>query len=202
MVKKIIIAILVLGLAGIIAGAGFMYKDLRDQIQAEQLASLAARQTEPRDTQEQTEETDPDATEPVMAPDFTVVDLEGNVYRLSDFRGKPVVLNFWASWCGPCKEEMPAFEDKAAEMAGKVHFLMVNVTDGEQETLDSAYNFLLETGYTFPVYYDTAQNAAAAYGVTGIPITYFIDAEGYVIAYAGGSVDESILDKGIGMILE
>ena len=82
------------------------------------------------------------ADEKQLAPDFTVYDKDGNPVQLSDFRGKPVVLNFWASWCGPCKSEMPDFDKKAAEMAGDVTFLMVNLTDGYQETVESASAFV------------------------------------------------------------
>ena len=94
----------------------------------------------------------PDTTAPEeetrpAAPDFTVYDQAGNSYRLSDFQGMPVVLNFWASWCGPCKNEMPAFQ-KAFEIYGQdVHFLIVNLTDGQIETVETAYSQLLAEGF-------------------------------------------------------
>ena len=138
----------------------------------------------------------------VPAPDFTVVDKDGNPVKLSDFIGKPIVLNFWASWCGPCKMEMPDFDEKAAELEGKVQFLMVNLTDGAQETVETASAFIESQGYTFPVFYDTDQSAAYAYGVYSIPTTYFIDAEGYGIAYASGAISGDLLQSGIDMILE
>ncbi len=140
------------------------------------------------------------ADEKQLAPDFTVYDKDGNPVQLSDFRGKPVVLNFWASWCGPCKSEMPDFDKKAAEMAGDVTFLMVNLTDSYQETVESASAFVKEQGFTFPVYYDTDMNAATTYGVSSVPVTYFIDAEGYGIARALGAIGEADLTKGIEMI--
>lgn len=144
----------------------------------------------------------PVAEEKQLAPDFTVYDADGNPVQLSDFRGKPVVLNFWASWCGPCKSEMPDFDTKAAELDGKVAFLMVNLTDGYQETVDSASAFIQEQGYTFPVYYDTDLSAAQAYGVSSVPVTYFIDAEGYGVGRAMGVIDALYLQTGINMILE
>ncbi|MBQ4347432.1 MAG: TlpA family protein disulfide reductase, partial [Firmicutes bacterium] len=88
-----------------------------------------------------------------MAPDFTVYDSEGNAVMLSDFIGKPIVLNFWASWCGPCKMEMPEFNEAYAELGEDIQFLMVNVTTG-RETQESASAFIEENGYSFPVFYD------------------------------------------------
>ena len=87
--------------------------------------------------------------EPVDAPDFTVYDREGNPVRLSDYAGKPVVLNFWASWCPPCKSEMPDFHAAYEELGDQVQFLMVNATDGSRETVDTAASFIQEQGYTF-----------------------------------------------------
>lgn len=138
--------------------------------------------------------------EKMIAPDFTIVDKDGTQIYLSDFIGKPIVLNFWASWCGPCKMEMPDFNEKYAELGDEIHFLMVNMTDGSRETVDVAKEFIEEQGYTFPVYFDTEMDAAITYGVTSLPTTYFIDAEGYVIAQAMGAIDASTLQTGIDMI--
>lgn len=135
-----------------------------------------------------------------LAPDFTVYDAEGNAVQLYDYIGKPIVLNFWASWCSPCQREMPDFDEKYLELGDKVQFLMINMTDGSRETVDTAYEFIAEKGYSFPVFYDTDSTAAIAYGAYSIPTTYFIDADGYALARASGTIDADTLQTGIDMI--
>ncbi len=153
-------------------------------------------------TEEESAGTSTDENAPFMAPDFTVYDREGNTVRLSDFHGKPVVLNFWASWCGPCKKEMPDFEEIYKEYGEEIHFVMVNLTDGAQETMKTATNFLDNNGYTFPVYYDKDTDAAYTYQVYGIPVTYFINSEGHLIAQGSSALDAETIKRGIEMILE
>jgi len=166
------------------------------------LADPSLQQTEPSQTApsqatQSTEQTEPKKN---LAPDFTVFDAEGNPVQLSDFRGKPVVLNFWASWCGPCKREMPDFEVKYQELGKDVQFLIINLTDGVQETVASASEYIQQQGYTFPVYYDTSSQAAMLYGIYSIPTTFFIDTDGCAIAQAKGAIDGETLQKGIDMI--
>ena len=138
----------------------------------------------------------------ISALDFTVYDADGSEVHLSDFYGKPIVLNFWASWCGPCRSEMPDFQKACTDLEGKVQFLMINMTDGSRETLDTAKSFLADSGYTFPVYFDTKSEAAIKYSVYALPTTYFINAEGHLVAYAEQALSADLLQKGIDMILE
>ncbi len=139
---------------------------------------------------------------PNLAPDFTVFDMDGNAVTLSDFRGKPVILNFWASWCGPCKAEMPDFEEAYKEYGEDLHFVIVNLTDGRSETLESASGYIAETGYTFPVYYDTAMEAAYTYGISSIPITVFVDAEGVIVGGQVGMISADELQQNIDTLLD
>ena len=113
-----------------------------------------------------------------LAPNFTVYDMEGNEVNLTDFFGKPIIINFWASWCGPCKMEMPDFNEAYETYKDEIEFLMVNMTDGSRETIEVASSFIAESGYTFPVYYDTDYSAAITYSVSSLPTSYFLNAEG------------------------
>ena len=133
------------------------------------------------------------------APDFTAYDADGNAVQLSDYFGKPLVLNFWASWCGPCKSEMPEFQ-KAYEEYPDLQFLMVNMTTG-RETQASAEELLEQEGYTFPVLFDLDTDAAMTYGVYSLPTTYVLDAEGNLVAWGQGALDAETLQRGIDMIL-
>lgn len=151
-----------------------------------------------KNTDEATDATD---RQKELAPDFEMVDRDGNRIKLSDMRGKPVVLNFWASWCGPCKSEMPDFEEAYKEYGDDITFMIVNLTDGKNETVDTAQAFIDSQGYTFPVYFDTDSNGAAAYGVSSIPVTYFIDAQGYLVAYGRGALNSETLKSGIDMLI-
>ncbi len=136
-----------------------------------------------------------------LADDFTVYDGNMNEVKLSDFFGKPIVVNFWASWCGPCKSELPAFDAMYKKYGNEVAFLMVNLTDGQNETMDGVKAFVAEGGYSFPVYYDVKYNAADAYGIYSIPETVFITADGAVYDICLGAMKESSLESFIKQII-
>ena len=186
----------------LIGGAYVLYNQLGSRMDMPQLATQSGQaQDEAGDNQAEAGESE-DKAESALAPDFTVYDLNGNPVKLSDYRGKPVVLNFWSSRCGPCQMEMPDFQEAYEDLGEEIHFLMVNVTDGSWDTVDSASAFIAENNYTFPVFYDTDISAASAYGVSSLPTTYFIDAEGNGVAYGMGAMDMDTLMSGIEMILE
>lgn len=112
---------------------------------------------------------------------------------LSDFRGKVVMLNFWASWCGPCRKEMPSMERMWQDYEDK-GFVIVAVSVGESP--DAVRNFVDELGLTFPIYLDPSKSAYAKYNKTGgIPQTYIIDREGIIRAFIPGSRDWDTLNE-------
>ena len=191
--------IIFLALVFLIGGASVLYTRLGQSLSMDQLAVQQPQQETAAPSETAAEETA--APEPALAPDFTVYDRDGNEVQLSDYTGKPIVLNFWASWCGPCQMEMPDFHEKYLELGQDVHFLMVNMTDGSRETVDSASAFVDKNAYAFPVFYDTAVDAAMTYGIYSLPTTYFINAKGHAIAQATGSINAETLQRGIDMIL-
>jgi len=194
----------------LMVGAFFLYEKLSEDY--DQPVQLQVQEDAAADTEENAQEEaaeniqndvqpeDADEEVSYAAPDFTVVDAAGNEVKLSDYFGRPIVLNFWASWCPPCRAEMPYFEEvyKARE---DVQFMMVNATGG-RESMESAQEFIAETGYTFPVFYDTTGEAAWQYGVSSLPMTIFIDENGELVTYAARSIEKDTLELGISYITE
>ncbi len=111
------------------------------------------------------------------APDFSLLSLEGKKISLSQLKGKPVILNFWATWCPPCKLEMPAVA-KVYAKSGEKGFAVLTVN--QQEDKQTIEKFIKENGYTLPIVLDTAGEVADLYRVTGIPTTVFINSQGIV----------------------
>lgn len=186
--KKIRLLALVVLLPLLLFGAYMLYNELMDKYAPETIVA----ETE---TAEVAENADAEAaTAPVeLAPDFTVYDIDGNAVKLSDFIGKPVVINFWATWCGPCKTELPWFDQLHTRFGRDVEFLMVNLTDGQRDTKESVSGFVADNGYGFPVYYDTDSSAGISYNVSAIPVTVFIDANGEVTRTVTGVISEKLL---------
>ena len=198
--KKILIITLI-ALLVVLGVAGVLYPKLSAGLQTAELATTPTETTAPTEpaataaTEGAQEET---STEPqtVQAPELTFLDWDGNEAKLSDYFGEPIVLNFWAHWCGPCQTEMPEFNAMYEELGGEVTFLMVHmgaaVDDGKEK--------VTEGGYTFPVVFDTQSEASYIYGVNAYPTSFFIDAEGNVQAYYVGAMDRDLLKQGIDLI--
>ena len=134
------------------------------------------------------------------APDFFLRTLNGRSVRLSDYRGKTVVLNFWASWCPPCRREMPDFqtlwEERGPSGPDDLVILAVNLLP--EDTIAAAEGFVDEFGLTFPILLDTSRGEVAQrYGVQALPATFFIDRDGIVRTTALGSVFGHLLEVGV-----
>ena len=131
----------------------------------------------------------------IQADDFTVYDSEMNGVNLSDYFGKPIIINFWASWCGPCISELPSFNNLYKKYKDDVAFLMINLTDGQRDTVSSIKKFVSDNGYSFPVYYDLEYDASDTYGVYSIPETIFIHADGSLYDIRVGAMNEAVLEN-------
>ncbi|WP_130868226.1 cytochrome c biogenesis protein/redoxin [Intestinimonas massiliensis (ex Afouda et al. 2020)] len=161
-------------------------------------------------TSQQTETAEPEASpeesqRPVVAaPDFTLTDQYGNTHTLSDYKGKTVFLNFWATWCGPCKREMPdiqALYESHGENEGDVIVLGVAgpkteqnpfTNEGSQEDVEQ---FLEDNGYTFPVVMDLTGEIQSAYAISAFPTTFMIDSNGNVYGYVPGALTGDIMES-------
>lgn len=184
--------LLLLGLVALLMVATIGYRFLSEKYMPGQ-TPIALGDSGSSDTGKSSAESPSSEPELIPAPDFTVYDMAGNEVSLSDFLGKPVIVNFWATWCGPCQSEMPAFDAMYREYGDEIAFLMVNLTDDSRETAENVSAFIEESGYTFPVYLDTTLNAAMTYGASSIPMTFFIDANGYALYYQRGAMSEDML---------
>ena len=140
----------------------------------------------------------------VKAKDFVVYDENLNEVKLSDYLGTPVVLNFWASWCPPCKSEMPTFNEMSKKYSkDKVAILMINLTDGEQETISKAQKYINDNNYDMKVLFDKQMDAATKYNITSIPRTIFIDKDGYIAKdNQAGVISEEELEMQIKLLIE
>lgn len=139
-----------------------------------------------------------DENEKLKAPDFTVYDENMNPVKLSDYAGTPVVLNFWATWCGYCKDEMPYFQEASENFSeDQVKILMINMTDGRNETKESAMQYMKNNNYTMKLLLDIDQEVAREFRVSGIPRTIFIDKDGYIIQDMVGKIDAKTLNTKI-----
>ena len=141
----------------------------------------------------------PGATLPgTKAPDFRLKDLQGKPLQLSDFRGTPVVLNFFASWCGPCLTELPLLQEAhlQAETQG---FVVLGV--GFQDSRGAIEILAEEMNLTFPIVIDGDNSVGRAYRVIGPPYTFFIDAKGTVIDVIAGAMEQDVLERHLNQLV-
>lgn len=212
--KKLLL--IVLAFFVLLFGGMLAYRYLSKQASPQNLAEIRPETETSAVTESNTDtdssaetETDSDtetAVSEYLAPDFTFYDNDGNKFSLSDFFGKPIVLNFWSSTCPPCKSEMPEFQEVYESMGEEITFLMmdcVGIAIGTGvETKEAALQYIEEEGLTLPVYFDTTQSGVRTYGLSSFPTTFFIAANGDLVTYAMGAINKATLEKGISMLTE
>ncbi len=126
-------------------------------------------------------------TEGSVAPEFTVKDLAGKELKLSDLKGKVVLVNFWATWCPPCKEEIPSMMKLNQSMAGKqFQMLAISIDEGGREAVEKYFK---KSGYSLPAYLDNDGAASRSYGTTGVPETFIVDTKGIIRKKIVGGMD-------------
>ena len=133
-----------------------------------------------------------------LAPTFALADLDGNPVRLADLRGRPVILNFWASWCAPCVEEFPLLRRALATHEGE-GLAIVGIVYGDRS--EAAREFMARLGARWPAVMDPADAVARQYGILSPPESYFIDADGVIVGRQIGELSEMDLERQLSLIL-
>ncbi len=146
--------------------------------------------------QQTTEEAEVGIKKGNIAPDFELLNLNGNPVKLSDFTGKKVILNYWATWCPPCRAEMPHMEKFYNDNEKDVVVLAVNLTNTEQNR-DNVSDFVEDFGLTFPVIMDEEGDVSSTYQVIAYPTSYMIDSQGIIQEVFQGAINYDIMEKAI-----
>ena len=151
----------------------------------------------PEDWQTATEKEKPGLATGDLAPDFELTTLAGDTVKLSDYRGKTVMLNFWASWCPPCRSEMPHMENyyNANKDSGEVEILAVNMTKTEKNKEKSAKEFVDEYKLTFPILLDVDSDVMKMYQIKVYPTSYIINAEGVITDKLMLPLDDKMIEQ-------
>lgn len=138
-------------------------------------------------------------SEKVKALDFNLYDQYGKEHKLSDYKGKTIFLNFWATWCPPCREEMPYIEELYKEYnKNNDDIVILGIASpnlGREKDEEYITNFLKEEGYTFPVAFDDGGSLVYQYGINAFPSTFIIDKEGYITQYVPGAMDKETMKQ-------
>jgi peroxiredoxin len=137
-----------------------------------------------------------------LAPDFTAKTIGGNAIRLSDLRGKVVLINVWASWCPPCKAEMPAIE-RVFQAYKNRRFMVLAIDSTIQDTASNAHAFAIENKLSFPVFLDESGEITRLYHIQSLPTSFFIGPDGVIReVVVGGPMSEALLSSRIEKLLK
>jgi peroxiredoxin len=130
------------------------------------------------------------------APDFELASINGQPVHLSDYKGHPVLINYWATWCPPCREELPLIQSRHEKYSSNLVVLAINAG----EDLATVQNYIKTRGFTFPVLLDPEWKAEALFGILAYPTSVFIDKNGIIQARYVGGLNENVLDDNLGLI--
>lgn len=169
-----------------------------DKPRLEEVATAPLYTGSQQNTQPTTKPT-PDSTESELsdAPDAVIYDAQGNPVSISDFKGRPVVVNFRTSWSNLCTLEYRAYDTCYKEYGQDVCFVMISIVDGTKETKETALAQWEQLGAEMPLYFDMDGSAVEAFRVKAVPASYFINAEGKLVAYSTSNMTRSSLDKAL-----
>jgi len=137
-----------------------------------------------------------------LAPEIKLKDLKDDTVHLDDFRGKPVLINFWATWCRPCRIEMPIIEKKYRQYEDTQKFVVLAIDVKDDAGVDAVRRFLGELSLTFPVVLDTDGSAETAYNVRGLPTSFFVDRKGVIRAARVGSMNQDDIEQQLQKIFQ
>lgn len=169
--------------------------------------NAGADQSGGEETQESEDEAEQQKT-PAPLADLELTDQFGNTHTLSDYKGKVIFLNFWATWCGPCRNEMPDIQklyDEYSAQGEDAEVVILGIAGpgiGQEESAEEIADFMTENGYTYPVLMDTSGEMFTQYGISAFPTTFMIDKDGNVYGYVPGQMTEDIMRSIIDQTLE
>lgn len=168
------------------------------------VAEAETKKQEPSDAEESSKESNPDM---LPALDFTLKDQYGNTHTLEDYKGKTIFLNFWATWCPPCRAEMPDIQSiyDSYQKNGDDSVVILGVAGpnmGGEQSEEGIKKFLEDGGYTYPVLMDTTGELFAGYGIFSYPTTYMINKDGNVFGYVSGQISEDTMKSIIAQTIE
>jgi peroxiredoxin len=180
-----LISILAIALV-IIVGAGFLYYFWHNHMSSNDIVTFNAKSSTVSSSQEVRESPVGSIVEGQIAPNFSFKDRAGRQFSLSDFRGKVVLINFWATWCPPCREEMPSLDSLLRQMDEKQFVILAFSVDNSWGPIDE---FMSQGGFKLPVYADFDKQVSTRYGTFKFPETYVLDKNGKVVLKIIGSTD-------------
>lgn len=200
-------SILILSLAAVVLALAFSAcrhkAETESQAQRSEAQTPMAEQTEEPEVSSVPETPSSTATTSPYpdAIDFSFTDGVGKEYRLSAFYGKPTIINFFATWCPPCRSELPFFDAAYQNYGDRINFIVLDLVDSGDETVENGLEFLSSNGYSFPLFFDSDFEGYGAYGTGYVPVTVLISADGGLVDSHTGGLSQSELQEMIDRLL-